>query len=125
MPDNEFDVRVSVIGGRIFAFFRMNRPGDFRASGSGRIVYEPSKVDHRCLKIALETTRRIEARCMAYDFLFNAERAPCICEISYGFLSSAVYDCPGYWDEHLSWHEGHCQPEDLILDDMIATIQQK
>ena len=62
---------------------------------------------------------------MAYDFLFNAERAPCICEISYGFLSSAVYDCPGYWDEHLSWHEGHCQPEDLILDDMIATIQQK
>ncbi|MGD0381900.1 MAG: hypothetical protein ABSA77_00165 [Thermoguttaceae bacterium] len=125
MPDNEFDVRVSVIGGRIFSFLRLNRPGDFRASGSGRIVYDLNKIDHRCLKIALEITRHIDAQCMAFDFLFTAEKVPCICEISYGFLSKAVYDCPGYWDEHLNWHEGHYWPEDLILEDIITTVQQK
>ncbi len=125
MPDNEFDVRVTVIGGRAFAFLRLNRPGDFRASGSGRIVYDPNKIDQRCLKIAFDTSRKIEAQSMAYDFLFDASKEPRICEICYGFMPNAVYDCPGYWDEHLNWHEGHYQPQDLILEDVIAKLSSK
>src|SRR3972149_1538458 len=40
LPNNTHDTRVTVIGNRAFAFIRMNRPGDFRASGSGSIVYD-------------------------------------------------------------------------------------
>src|SRR6185437_3166443 len=32
LPDNKFDVRVTVTGNRAFVFRRFNRPGDFRAS---------------------------------------------------------------------------------------------
>jgi glutathione synthase/RimK-type ligase-like ATP-grasp enzyme len=125
MADNEFDTRVSVIGGRAFAFLRFNRPGDFRASGSGRIVYDPAKIDRRCLRIALDTSRKINAQCMAYDFLYNAAKEPCICEISYGFMAQAVYDCTGYWDEHSNWHEGHYWPQDLILDDIQTAVRRR
>ena len=40
IPNNNFDTRVTVIGDRAFAFTRNVRPGDFRASGSGDIVYD-------------------------------------------------------------------------------------
>lgn len=39
IPGNDFDTRVTVVGDRAFAFTRNVRPGDFRASGSGDIVY--------------------------------------------------------------------------------------
>jgi glutathione synthase/RimK-type ligase-like ATP-grasp enzyme len=125
LPNNECDTRVSVIGRRAFAFQRFNRPGDFRASGSGRIGYDPEKIDRRCLQIAFQTSSKIDAQCMAYDFLFDAAKEPCICEISYGFMAQAVYDCPGYWDERLNWHEGHHWPQDLILDDILVAIREK
>ena len=35
VPGNDYDIRVTVIGERVFTFRRRVRPGDFRASGSG------------------------------------------------------------------------------------------
>jgi glutathione synthase/RimK-type ligase-like ATP-grasp enzyme len=123
LPGNEHDTRVTVIGRRAFGFLRWNRRGDFRASGSGQIDYDPDKVDRRCLRIAFETNLKIDAQSMAYDFLFDGAKQPRICEISYGFMSQAVFDCRGYWDENLQWHEGHYWPEELILDDVIAAVE--
>ena len=41
IPDNQRDFRVTIIGRRYaFVFWRNNRPGDFRASGSGLIDYD-------------------------------------------------------------------------------------
>ncbi|MFC1816270.1 hypothetical protein ACFL0M_10085, partial [Thermodesulfobacteriota bacterium] len=47
LPNNLFDTRVSIIGERAFAFRRFNRENDFRASGSGKIDYDISKIDLR------------------------------------------------------------------------------
>jgi glutathione synthase/RimK-type ligase-like ATP-grasp enzyme len=41
IPQNDFDIRIIVIGKRAFAIKRMVRKGDFRASGSGNIKYDP------------------------------------------------------------------------------------
>ena len=57
---------------------------------------------------------------MAYDFLINENREPEFCEISYTYLSRAIYNCPGYWDMEMNWHEGHWWPEHLHLIDTLG-----
>ncbi len=120
LPGNDWDTRVTVIGGRAFAFRRMVRDNDFRASGSGRINYEMDEIDMRCVEIALKISKKMHFQSMAYDFLINEAGEPEFCEISYTYLSSAVHACPGYWDEALNWHEGNFWPEHLHLIDALG-----
>lgn len=117
LPGNDFDTRIAVIGGRAFGFRRMVRSGDFRASGSGLLDYDTGAIDPRCVEIALKVSREMGFQSMAYDFLFNQKGKPEFCEISYTYVSRAVYDCPGYWDRGLNWHPGHFWPEYLHLVD--------
>lgn len=119
LPNNEFDTRVTVIGERAFAFRRFVRDGDFRASGSGKIDYEPSRIDLRCVEIAFTVSKRMGFQSMAYDFLLNEEGMPEFCEVSYTYVSRAIHGCPGYWDANLEWHEGHFWPEYLHLVDAL------
>jgi len=119
LPGNAFDTRVTVIGGRAFSFTRNVRPGDFRASGSGSIDYDRGRIDPRCLRIALDVTRRIRAQSCAFDFAFAEDGTPRVLEVSYGYKASAVHACEGYWDEGLDWHPGHCWPQDLIIQDLL------
>jgi len=120
LPGNDCDTRVTVIGGRAFAFRRKVRDGDFRASGSGKIDYDMSKIDPRCLEKAFEISQKMGFQSMAYDFLRNEEGEPEFCEVSYTYVSSAVHNCPGYWDVDLNWHEGRYWPEHLHLMDALG-----
>lgn len=122
IPDNSFDTRVTVIGDRAFAFTRDNRPGDFRASGSGRLSYDPGRIDRRCIEIAFEVAQRLRSQSLAFDFLFDETRVPLIGEISYCYMAKAVYDCAGHWDANLKWREGHLWPQDAILEDICAKL---
>lgn len=122
MPGNTFDTRVTVIGDRAFAFTRNVRPGDFRASGSGDIVYDMDRINHKCLEIAFEVTRRVRSQSMAFDFVLGERQQPFILEVSYGYASQAVYSCPGYWDGRLKWREGHVWPQDAILIDLLNEV---
>ena len=124
MPNNAFDTRVTVIGDRAFAFRRQNRPNDFRASGSGRIDYDPGKIDHRCLAIAFVTAARLRASNLAFDFLMDTQGYPRLCEMSHSYVAEAVYACPGHWDQALAWHEGHQWPQDAILSDVLREVQK-
>jgi glutathione synthase/RimK-type ligase-like ATP-grasp enzyme len=121
LPENAFDTRVTVIGDRAFAFRRMNRPDDFRASGSGALDYDPSKIDTRCIEIAFDVSTKAKFQTMAYDFLYK-DGLPVVCEISYTFVDEAVYNCPGHWDSSLSWHAGHLWPEEAQCDDFIREV---
>jgi glutathione synthase/RimK-type ligase-like ATP-grasp enzyme len=120
LPDNRWDTRITIVGDRAFSFRRMNRPNDFRASGSGVIVYEPSQVDLRAVQIGFEVSRTLGAQSLAFDFLNDPGNNPMIGEISYCFMAEAVHNCPGYWDSKLKWHEGHIWPQDAILEDLLA-----
>lgn len=122
LPNNKFDTRITVIGDRAFGFTRNTRPNDFRASGSGDIVYNLNRIDENCIKIAFSTAERIKVQSTAFDFIFDKEKNPKIGEISYCYQSKAVYDCPGFWDKDMKWHEGHIWPEDAILEDLLREI---
>lgn len=122
LPGNTFDTRVTIIGNRAFAFRRMNRPDDFRASGSGNVVYDASATDKRCIGMAFEVVRNIHSQSLALDFLYNQDGEPQIGEISYTFADYAIHNCPGYWDEAMNWREGQFWPQDAIVQDILDEI---
>lgn len=122
MADNQCDMRVTVIGNRAFAFTRNVRPGDFRASGSGDIVYDAGRIHPQCVPIAFEVTRQIGAQSLAFDFVLAANQQPMIVEISYCYDPAAVYQCPGHWDDQCQWHPGHMWPQEAILTDLLEGL---
>ncbi len=119
LPGNSYDTRVTIIGDRAFAFRRFNRPGDFRSSGSGLIDHDAQKVDLAFVKIAFDVSSKLHFQSMAYDFLYNELRKPEFCEISYSYLDTAVFNCHGFWDNQLNWHEGHYWPQFCQLQDLL------
>lgn len=119
IPANDGDIRVIVIGKRAFAIKRLARHGDFRASGSGKIIYEPSAIPETCLKLSFELAARLKTQSMALDFVFE-EAVPKLLEISYTFTSAAYAKCPGYWTEALEWVEGYFKLEELMVEDFVG-----
>lgn len=106
IPNNSYDLRVCVVENKAFALKRLAREGDFRASGSGNIVYDKNQIDERCVQIAFDVNQRIKAQSIAYDFVFDTNNQPLIVEISYGYAVKAYDDCEGYWTTDMQWHEG-------------------
>lgn len=119
LPNNRFDTRVTIIGNRAFAFRRFVRNNDFRASGSGNIDMEPGEIDRRCVIIAFQVSKRLNFETMAYDFIYDENKVPHICEISYCFVDKVVRGCPGYWDDKLIWHEEQNWPQYYQLIDFL------
>lgn len=123
LPDNKFDIRVTIIGNRAFAFIRYNRSNDFRASGSGKIVYDLNKIPLDAVETAHRISRENNFQSMAYDFLFDKTGKAVISEISYCFQNLAVFNCSGFWDRDLNWHEGHIWPERAQITDFVHYIK--
>ena len=119
IPNNKFDIRVIVIGNRAFAIKRMVRENDFRASGSGRIIYDKKEIPIECIELSFKVNKKINSQCIAFDYIFDETNNPLIVEISYGFIPSGYRDCPGYWDNNLNWHEGKFIPEYFMIEDLI------
>jgi len=127
IPGNTYDTRIVVIGEKAFGFVRYVRENDFRASGGGAVDHSLHMIDLECVRVAFDVTRRTKAQSLAFDFLKGPGGAVQISEISYCFpaYTNSVYNCPGYWDERLNWHEGHVNPEDAILIDLIEEVGAK
>jgi len=119
IAENQFDTRVTIIGNRAFAYTRNVRPGDFRASGSGDIVYDVRRIHPQCVQIAFEVTRKVGAQSMAFDFVLATNQQPMIVEVSYCYIPELVYQCTGHWDDQLKWYQGHMWPQDAILTDIL------
>ncbi len=124
IPGNDFDTRVTVIGNRAFGFTRNVRPSDFRASGSGDIVYDTGRIKQECVEIAFDVTRKVGSQSMAFDFVLAEDKQPMILEVSYCYNPNAVHSCPGHWDGNLNWQEGAMWPQDAILIDFINDIDR-
>lgn len=116
IPDNNYDIRIIVIGSRAFAIKRGVRKDDFRASGSGNIIYDKNEIDERCIEVAFEVNKKIKSQSTAFDFIFNEKKEPLIVEISYGYAVNSYDACPGYWEEDLTWYEGSFNPQAWMVE---------
>lgn len=121
LEGNAFDTRVTVLNERAFGYRRLNRPDDFRASGSGRFIVDPEVVDKRCIEIAFEISKRGEFQSMSYDFLYRKGK-PVVSEISYTFVDWMIHECPGHWDTDFHWHEGQLWPEEVQAEDFLNEV---
>jgi glutathione synthase/RimK-type ligase-like ATP-grasp enzyme len=123
-PNNAHDTRVIVIDDKAFAIKRMNREGDFRASGSGLILYpDDSNFDKRLLTISFDVKNKIKAQSIAFDFIYDEDDKPLIVEISYGFAIKGYEDCKGYWDKQLIWHQRYFKPQDFMVQSIIRELK--
>jgi glutathione synthase/RimK-type ligase-like ATP-grasp enzyme len=119
IPGNDHDIRVVVVGDRAFAIKRLTRVNDFRASGSGRILYEKEHFHEDTIRLAFDLSARLSAQCMAYDFVFH-NKQPFIVEISYGFDPPGYRPCTGYWDRNLVWHDGEIDPYGWMVESVLS-----
>jgi hypothetical protein len=111
-----------VIGNRAFGLFRLNRPGDFRASGSKRLSSDRERIDPACVAMAHEYSRRLGAQSMAYDFLKGRNGTPLLTEMSYIYLDQPIARCAGHWDSGMNWVPGSVTPQEAQVDDFLARI---
>ena len=115
IPDNDHDIRVVVIDNKAFAIKRLVREDDFRASGSGSILYEKEHFDEPIIKLSFDLADKLKAQCVAFDYVFQNGN-PMVVEISYGFSPEGYDPCAGFWEKDLSWHEGKFNPYGWMVD---------
>jgi glutathione synthase/RimK-type ligase-like ATP-grasp enzyme len=123
IPGNDHDIRVVVIDDKAFAIKRRVRKGDFRASGSGFILYEKHLFDEKTIELSFEIAAKLKTQCVAFDYV-NLEAKPLIVEISYGFSPTGYDPCTGYWDRALIWHEGKFDPYGWMVDDLLRSLKR-
>ena len=118
IPDNTHDIRVTYVFNKCFALRRRVRKGDFRASGSGMIEYDMSKIPEQALRIAFEVAKRLKLQTAAFDFVMY-KGSPLIVELSYGFGYDVDQFNHGYWDDQLKYHPGSFNPYAWMVEGII------
>ena len=117
VPNNNYDIRLIVIGNRAYGMKRLVRTGDFRASGSGKFVYD--EIPQDIVKIAFDVADKLHLQSVAFDFMYYNNN-PVIIEMCYGFGTKGSSHCKGYWDRNYNWHEATPNPNYWELEDLLA-----
>lgn len=125
VPNNKYDIRIIVIGDKAFCIKRMVRQNDFRASGSGTILYEKKYFDNRTLQVAFSVAEELNTQCCAFDFVYNENNEPLIVEVSYGFSSIGYKPCVGYWNKKLDFFEEAVTPHKWMVENIVNSLNKK
>lgn len=124
IPGCKYDIRVQLVGERIWAMIRTVRKHDFRASGSGKIMTDPKQIPVEALKLSLEIVRKFKLQSAAIDFIPSGDGLQ-ITEISYAFGNPGREDFEvGYWDNDLLWHPGKMNPFGWMIEDLIVRSRE-
>jgi len=127
--DSEYDLRIIVIGNKLFGYFRYPKSGDFRASGSG--IIEKKALPEEAMRIALKTKELFKSTSLAVDMVFSRE------ESKYYIIETSIFcgiDTPaqlvinekaGYykWDgSRFTFFEGRFWVQELALQEFFNTL---
>lgn len=121
IPNNDFDVRIVIIGEKALGEKRMTRKNDFRASGSGVFSFE--EIEPKTVKTAFDISKQLKTQSLAFDFIYDKSNNPLIVEISYGFGTEGIGNAPGYWDKDLNWHEGKIDPYGWMVEGLVKSCE--
>lgn len=121
IPNNSYDIRLIVIGGRYaYGLRRMNRQNDFRASGSSNFKYD--QIPLNVVEEAFRTSKKLKLQSCAFDFIFDQNNNPLIIEMSYGYGTKGSSQAPGYWTADLNWHEEEFNPQGWMVEVLLEQI---
>ena len=118
IPDCQFDIRITVVWDKCFAFKRKTRDKDFRASGSHQEIYSIEGIPKEAVQLSFNISEKLKLQTAAFDFLLNKEGIPLITEVSYAFGWDDG-DCFGYWDTDLNWHDGDFNPFGYMIENVL------
>jgi len=129
LPNNQYDIRITVIGKRAFGYRRFNRQNDFRASGSGSFDVNPKEIDIDAVQLGFITANRLQMQSVAVDIIHNGNEYV-VNEVSYTFVDWMVYECPGYWvmkgdecsQDEIIWNAERLHPADAIIEDFLGQL---
>jgi len=121
IPDNDHDIRVVIIDSKAFAIKRLVRKNDFRASGSGRILYDKELFKENTIELAFDLADKLKGQSIAFDFVYDGG-VPKLLEISYGFVQEGYDPCPGYWDRSLRWIPGRFNPYGWMVEAVVRDL---
>lgn len=121
IPNDGFDIRVLVVGKYAVALQRNVRKGDFRASGSGNLVFPNGNMDKQYIRLAFEISVKMNSQSMAIDLIKDKNGEIYVVEVSYGFPMLNFLDkSSGFWTSDLVYHEEKFVPQYWILENMIG-----
>jgi len=127
IPNNKYDIRVIVVDNKAFAIKRLVRENDFRASGSGSILYDKDHFDENTIRLAFKLSEKLNGQSIAFDFVYE-NNYPLVVEVSYGFMKEGYDKCEGYWDKDIVWHEGKFDfcgwMVDRVVNEVLAKIKE-
>lgn len=120
IPQNETDYRIKVVDGKTWGFQRKVRKKDFRASGSGELLFDSSRIPIEMVKIAQDVARKLSLQSVAFDFIQDKiNNRYLIIEMSYAFGFDDRERVNGYWDESLNWHKEEFNPFEWMIQSLI------
>lgn len=122
IPQQEYDSRLVVVGNRCFGMRRWCRKGDFRASGSGLMSFDPDMFDKESILEAFKISEKLMTQVLYFDFV-TLEGKPQLIEISYCSRMEPYDNCPGYWDENLVWHKRDKNLQYYMIEDFLDEIR--
>jgi hypothetical protein len=120
-PGNPGDYRIVVIGHRVMGFMRRNRQNDFRASGSGDVVFV-EELDRTLVELATWISRENNFESMAYDFVKSGNKWV-VLEMSYTYPHWSLLKCDYFYDTRTGKRVSKTgiYPEEFIVEDFLST----
>ena len=121
IPNNNYDIKVAVANGKCSFLTRHTRKADFRASGSGDIFYDKNLITDDIIQSAFDAADKLGVQCVGFDYVTNRKtNKGCIIEMCHGFDADAIYECGGYWDRGLKWHDEPLNVKYEIMEQMFG-----
>lgn len=106
IKNDGYDIKIAVAGNKCSYLVRNVRKGSFKASGGGDIFYDNKLVKKNIIRSAFEAADKLGMQCVGFDYVVDQRSGKgYIIEMCYGFDFKAIFDCGGYWDRNLVWHQ--------------------
>lgn len=123
IPDVNYDLKVVVVGDRLSYVVRSVRPGDFRASGGGSLLYDRDMIDKSIIDFAFKAADTLKSDCTGFEIIKDPRTGcPLILEVSYGFSHQAQVNAGGYFDREGSWHATEFNPPAYLLERLMKEV---
>jgi glutathione synthase/RimK-type ligase-like ATP-grasp enzyme len=124
IPNNTCDYRLQIVDGKCWGMIRKVREGDFRASGSNMIDFNPNNIPLDMVKLAFDMTKKLKMKSVGFDFVLDGEKKPLVVEMSYTFGIADGELNEGYWDETLKFYPGKFNPFGWMVDGLVREISE-
>lgn len=127
ITDSQYDLRIIIIGDRVFGYYRMKPSRDFRASGAGVVVKK--ELPESAMRLALKCKAKMNALQIAVDMITDSKNDNfMIIEASFFFgVETAeqlhVNGVPGFYEyknDCFTFKEGRFWVQELAMDEVVT-----